>query len=64
VVILVLRGEHALEVGNTVMKRPPVMIFLSGRVSGRGSEPSRARVGDGSRDGIFCGWRLGYLGFF
>ena len=50
------------EVG-MVMKRPPVMISLSGRVPGRASEPSWARVGDGGHDGTFRGWRLGYLGF-
>ena len=42
---------------------PPAMIFPSGRVPGRASEPSRARVCDGGRDGTFRGWRLGYLGF-
>ena len=46
-----------------VMKSPPVMIPLSGRVSGRASEPSRTRVDDGSGYGTFRGWRLGYLGF-
>jgi hypothetical protein len=46
-----------------VMKSPPVMIPLSGRVPGRASEPSRTRVDDGGGYGTFRGWRLGYLGF-
>ena len=46
-----------------VMKRPPVMIPLSGRVPGRSSEPSRTRVADGGGCGTFCGLRLGCLGF-
>ena len=46
-----------------VMKSPPVMIPLSGRVPGRASEPSRTRVADGGGCGTFRGWRLGYLGF-
>ena len=46
-----------------VMKSPPVMIPLSGRVTGRASEPSRTRVDDGSGYGTFRGWRLGSLGF-
>ena len=46
-----------------VMKRPPVMISLSGRVSGRASEPSRTRVDDDGGYGTFRGWRLGCLGF-
>ena len=43
-----------------VMKSPPVMIPLSGRVPGRASEPSQTRV-DGGGYGTFHGWRLGYL---
>ena len=39
------------------------MIPLSGRVSGRASEPSRTRVDDGGGYGTFSGWRLGYLEF-
>jgi hypothetical protein len=39
------------------------MIPLSGKVSGRASEPSRTRVDDGGGYGFFCGWRLGCLGF-
>ena len=46
-----------------VMKRPPVMISLSGRVPGRASEFSRTRVDDGGGDGTFRGWRFRYLGF-
>ena len=46
-----------------VMKRPPVMIPLSGRVPGRASEPSRTRVDDDDDCRTFRGWRLGYLGF-
>ena len=44
-----------------VMKSPPMMIPLSGRVPGRASEPSRTRVDDDG--GTFHGWRLGYLEF-
>ena len=40
------------------------MIPLSGRVPGRASEPSRARVDDGGGSGTFRGWKLGCLGFF
>ena len=46
-----------------VMKSPPVMISLSGRVPGRALEPSRTRVDDGGGCGTLLGWRLGYLGF-
>jgi hypothetical protein len=46
-----------------VMKMLPVMIPLSGRVSGRASEPSRARVDDGGCYRTFREWRLGCLGF-
>ena len=46
-----------------VMKRPPVMISLSGRVPGKASEPSRTRVDDGGGCRTFLGWRLGYLEF-
>ena len=42
---------------------PPAMLSPSGRMPGRASEPSRARVDDGGGDGTFRGWRLGYLGF-
>ena len=35
----------------------------SGRVPGRDSEPSRARVDDGGGSGTFRGIMLGYLGF-
>ena len=45
------------------MKKPPVTIPLSGRVPGRGSEPSRARVDDGGISGSFRGYLLRYLGF-
>ena len=38
------------------------MIPLSGRASGRASEPSRTRVDDDGIYGNFHGWRLGYLG--
>ena len=50
-------------VAGMVMKRPSVMISLSGRVPGRASEPSRTRVDDGGGDGHFSGIVLGYLGF-
>ena len=46
-----------------VMKSPPVMIPLSGRVLERASEPSQTRVDDDGGYGTFRGWRLGYLGF-
>jgi hypothetical protein len=46
-----------------VMKRPPVMISLSGRVPGTASEPSRTRVDDDGGYGTFRGWRFGPLGF-
>ena len=36
---------------------------LSGRVPERASEPSRSRVDDGSGDGTFHGFLIGYLGF-
>ena len=39
------------------------MIFSSGRVSGRASEPSRTRVDDGGGYLTFRGWRYGYLTF-
>jgi hypothetical protein len=38
-----------------VMKRPPVMISLFGRVPGRASEPSRTRVDDGGGYETFRG---------
>ena len=40
------------EVG-MVMKRPPVMISLSGRVPGIASEPSRTRVDDDGTAELF-----------
>ena len=46
-----------------VMKKPPVMISLSGRVPGRASEPSRTRVGVDGGVRTFRGILLGYLGF-
>ena len=46
-----------------VMKRPPVMISLSGRVLGTASKHSQTRVNDDGGCGTFHGWRLGYLGF-
>ena len=46
-----------------VMKSPPVMISLSGRVPGRASEPSRTRVDDDGGYGTFHGILLGSLGF-
>ena len=46
-----------------VMKSPPVMIPLSGRVPGRASEPSRTRADDDGGCETFHGWRLGCLGF-
>ena len=46
-----------------VMKSPPVMIPLSGRVPERASEPSRTRVDVGGGDGTFRGFLIGYLGF-
>jgi hypothetical protein len=39
------------------------MIPLSGRLSGRASEPSRIRVDDSSGYRTFRGWRFGPLGF-
>ena len=36
-----------------VMKRPPVMIPLSGRMQGRASEPSQTRVDDGGAKELF-----------
>ena len=46
-----------------VMKKPPAVISLSGRVPGRASEPSRTRVDDDGGVGAFRGIVLGYLGF-
>ena len=46
-----------------VIKSPPVMISISGRVPGSASKPSQTRVDDGGSYETFCGWRLGYLGF-
>ena len=46
-----------------VMKRPPVMIPLSGRMPGRAPEPSRTRVDDDGSCGMFRGILLGSLGF-
>ena len=37
--------------------------LLSGRVPGRGPEPSRSRVDDDGGDGTFRGIMIGYLGF-
>ena len=50
------------EVG-MVMKSPPVMIPLSGRVLGRASEPSQTRVDDGGGSEYVLDERLGVLGF-
>ena len=46
-----------------VMKSPPVMISLSGRVPGRASEPPRTRVEDDGGYGTFRGFLFGCLGF-
>ena len=46
-----------------VMKRPPVMISLSGRVPGRALEPSRSRVDDDGGCGTFRGILIVCLGF-
>ena len=46
-----------------VMKRPPVMISHSGRVSGIASESSGSRVDDGGGCVTFHGIMIGYLGF-
>ena len=46
-----------------VMKNASGVIFLSGRVPGRASEPSRTRVDDDGGVGAFRGIVLGYLGF-
>jgi hypothetical protein len=40
-----------------------VTIFLSGRVPGRASGPSRSRVNDGGRSQCVFGKLIGYLGF-
>ena len=46
-----------------VMKMPPAVISLFGRVPGRASEPSRTRVDDDGGVGTFRGIVLGCLGF-
>ena len=46
-----------------VMKRPPVMIPLCGKVPGRAQEPSRTRVDDDGGCRTFRGILLGCLGF-
>ena len=46
-----------------VMKNAFGVIFLSGRVPGRASEPSRTRVDDDGGVSAFHGIVLGYLGF-
>ena len=46
-----------------VMKNASGVISLSGRVSGRASEPSQTRADDDGGVGTFHGIVLGYLGF-
>ena len=46
-----------------VMKRPPVMISLSGKVPGRAADSSRTRVGEGGGLGRLLGNMIGCLGF-
>ena len=55
--------SHITSEAGMVMKMPPAMISLSGRVPGRASEPSRTRVDDDGGVETFCGFLLEYLGF-
>ena len=55
--------SHITSEAGMAMKNPPVVISLSGRVSGRVSEPSQTRVDDDGGVGTFRGIVLGYLGF-
>ena len=55
--------SHITSEAGMVMKMPPAVISLSGRVPGRASEPSQTRIDDDSGVGTFCGIVLGYLGF-